>query len=410
MSPTTLKNCGRCGLCLSACPVYKVLKEEHASPRARLKLIQAYKTKTLPTSPVLQELVSKCLMCGRCAAMCPSGINHYGKFMEMRREMAEAHGDKVEIRSLVFMLAREYRLRAAAGVARIGRGLLPSSFQKKSRLGNIPLDRFPELPKTSFRESLPEEIPPVGAERGAVVYFTGCATNHLFADTGNATVRVLTAMGYRVRIPKGQTCCALPMLFHGAADQAGNSIQANIRALGGAEGDPILVDCATCGTALKKEYRLLCDTLHLDPEAVEGIAARVSHITPFVLEHLDELEFPDTAKSLKVTSHTPCHRKHGFGGEDMVAQLLKQTPGVDYRPAPDAEECCGGGGTFFYEYPEISKKMVDKKVASAQATGADIWVTDCPVCRINLAGNLEGESPMRVIHPLELLAIQLGRP
>ncbi|MFP4348266.1 MAG: (Fe-S)-binding protein [Desulfococcaceae bacterium] len=409
MSRTTLQNCGRCGLCLSACPVYKVLKEEHASPRARLKLIQAYKNKTLPTSPVLQELVSKCLMCGRCAAMCPSGINHYGKFMEMRREMAAAHGDKIEIRSLVFMLAREYRLRAAAGVARIGRGLLPASFQKKSRLGNIPLDRFPELPKTALRESLPEEIPPKATERGTVVYFTGCATNHLFADTGHAAVRVLTAMGYRVRIPEDQTCCALPMLFHGAADQAGNSIQANIQALETAGDDPILVDCATCGTALKKEYPLLCDTLHLDPQAVAGIAARVFHITPFVLDHLDELDFPRTNTALKVTSHTPCHRKHGFGGEDVVARLLKKLPGVDYRPAPDAEECCGGGGTFFYEYPEISKKMVDKKVASAQATGADIWVTDCPVCRINLAGNLKGETPMRVIHPLELIDMQLGR-
>ncbi len=409
MSRTPLQNCGRCGLCLSACPVYQVLKEEHASPRARLKLIQAYKNKSLPTSPVLQELVSKCLMCGRCAAMCPSGINHYGKFMDMRREMAAAHGDKIEIRSLVFMLARENRLRAAAGVARIGRGLLPAAFQKKSRLGNIPLDRFPDFPGKPLRESLPEEISPKGRERGTVVYFTGCATNHLFADTGHASVRVLTAMGYRVRIPKDQTCCALPMLFHGAADQAGNSIQANIQALMGAGDDPILVDCATCGTALKKEYPLLCDTLDLDSQAVAGIAARISHITPFVLDHIDELEFPVTDTALKVTSHTPCHRKHRFGGEDIVARLLRQVPGVDYRPASDAEECCGGGGTFFYEYPEISKKMVDKKVASARATGADIWVTDCPVCRINLAGNQEGETPMRVIHPLELIDMQLRR-
>jgi glycolate oxidase iron-sulfur subunit len=409
MTLPPIQNCGRCGLCLSACPVYKVLKEEQASPRARLKLIQAYKNKTLPTSPVLQELVSKCLMCGRCAAMCPSGINHYGKFMEMRREMAAAHGDKIEIRSLVFMLAREYRLRAAAGVARIGRGLLPASFQKKSRLGNIPLDRFPQFPGKPLREILPEEIPPQGAERGTVVYFTGCATNHLFADTGHAAVRVLTTMGYRVRIPKGQTCCALPMLFHGAADQAVPSIQANIQALGGGRDEPILVDCATCGTALKKEYPLLCDTLHLDPDVTAEIAARISHITPFVLDHLDQLEFPASDTALTVTSHTPCHRKHGFGGEDVVAKLLKQIPGVDYRPASDAEECCGGGGTFFYEYPDISKKMVDKKVASARATGAEIWVTDCPVCRINLAGNLTEETPMRVIHPLELIDTQLGR-
>ncbi|MBU0972093.1 MAG: (Fe-S)-binding protein, partial [Proteobacteria bacterium] len=59
-----LKNCGKCGLCLGACPVYKVLKEEQASPRARLQLIKAFENSTLEASPLLKELISKCLMCG----------------------------------------------------------------------------------------------------------------------------------------------------------------------------------------------------------------------------------------------------------------------------------------------------------------------------------------------------------
>jgi glycolate oxidase iron-sulfur subunit len=69
----------------------------------------------------------------------------------------------------------------------------------------------------------------------------------------------------------------------------------------------------------------------------------------------------------------------------------------------DVDECCGGGGTFFYEYPEISKKMVDKKIENAKAVKASLWLTDCPVCRMNIAGNLNHNDNLQVLHPLTLI-------
>ncbi|MEX1315331.1 MAG: (Fe-S)-binding protein, partial [Desulfotignum sp.] len=145
MTDQPIQNCGKCGLCLSVCPVYQVLKQEQASPRARLQLIKAFEKKDLSASPLLKDLVSQCLMCGACKVACPSGINHYAKFMEMRQKMAESQPDPPAIRSLVYLLAKEYRLGMGAGLARFGQRLTPKFLADKYRIGNIPVRRFPKM-------------------------------------------------------------------------------------------------------------------------------------------------------------------------------------------------------------------------------------------------------------------------
>ena len=72
------------------------------------------------------------------------------------------------------------------------------------------------------------------------------------------------------------------------------------------------------------------------------------------------------------------------------------------------QAAAAGGGTFFYEYPEISQKMTAKKLAAARAAGADFWLTDCPVCRINLHGSLSEQDTLTVVHPVTLISKGLG--
>jgi glycolate oxidase iron-sulfur subunit len=477
MTAPPIQNCGKCGLCLSVCPVYQVLKQEQASPRARLQLIKAFEKKDLSASPLLKELVSQCLMCGACKVACPSGINHYAKFMEMRQSMAKSQPDPPAIRSLIYLLAKEYRLRMGAGLARIGRRLTPAALEKKYKIGTIPVSRFPGMNRRPFRSTLPRVSPargfaandskgnprghsrdnlighPMGNPkghsrsnpRGRVIYFTGCATNYLFADTGQATVNILTRLGYEVVIPDSQTCCGIPMMFHGARDQAVENMVVNLTALQGAiQGDShqknrpgldnnawdatakncdaVIVDCTTCGAALKDEYPALMNTLDPSrhkalahqivlarktaPNMPETIAAKTRDILSFLHDHIDDLAAamkPDTPKH-KVIYHAPCHSKNSFNSLAKVLDLLKTLPCFDYIPVPDTAACCGGGGTFFYEYPDISKKMMAKKLVSARAAGADFWLTDCPVCRINLHGSLSEKDTLTVVHPVTLIS------
>jgi len=395
-------NCGKCGICLAVCPVYKVLKEEHASPRARIQLIRALRDKKLSLTPLLKELVSKCLMCGSCAANCPSGVDHYSQFMEMRSRLIAELGDRVEIRGLVYLLAREQRLRRAMGAARMGQAVLPAMFQEKYRLGNIPVKNYPRLNRKPFRSEVAEEIAPTGEERGTVLYFTGCGTNYIFGETGHAAVQILGRLGFRVILPKAQTCCSIPMLFHGGIEEARQNILTNIECLQDEAASAVLVDCPTCGSALRNEFPAMMRRFGLDDGPAQKIAAKTRDLTNFIQDHLALLDFSKEKRSVtKVCYHQPCHLKNvGCSSADM----LRQIPAVDYVELPDSGDCCGGGGTFFYEYPEVSGKISATKIASIRKAGVKTWLTDCPVCRINLAGQLTEEDGVTMMHPITFLA------
>lgn len=403
----TTGNCGKCGICLAVCPVYKVLKEEQASPRARIQLIRAYEDKKLPSSPILKELISKCLMCGSCAEICPSGVDHYSKFMNMRTELIDTHGDRVEIRGLVYLLAKEQRLRFSMGMARMGQAVLPDFIGKKYKLGNIAVTDYPKLNKKSFRSAIPEDSAPESEERGTVLYFTGCATNYIFDQTGFATINLLTKMGYRVITPKKQSCCSIPMLYHGGVKEAQTNIENNVALFDRESIDAVIVDCPTCGSALKKEFPAMMRKFGLEAEGADRIAAKTKDLMSFVYENLECLTFEHAAPvEKKVTYHIPCHLKNSFVSAE---RLLSAIPIIEYIPSANSADCCGGGGTFFYEYPDVSKKMASAKIEGARETGVTLWLTDCPVCRMNLEGQLDEDDIIEMMHPAVYLDSMLPK-
>ena len=131
MSAETANKCGKCGFCLAVCPVYSAMGEEQVSPRAKIQLIRAFNEGKLESSELLKDLMSKCLMCGSCTAHCPSAVDHYPEFIRMRSEMIKDHREKVEIRSLVYMLAKESRLNLAASLAKVGQSMTPKAIAEK---------------------------------------------------------------------------------------------------------------------------------------------------------------------------------------------------------------------------------------------------------------------------------------
>jgi glycolate oxidase iron-sulfur subunit len=402
MSGDTANKCGKCGFCLSVCPVHSVLTEEQASPRAKVQLIKAYNEGKIPSSHYLKDLISKCLMCGSCSANCPSEVDHYSQFMKMRSEMIKDHSDRIEIKGLVYLLAREQRLKLAASMAKVGQEIIPKAFSKKYKLGNIPISNFPRLNKRTFRSAVQVDNRPEGRERGTVLYFTGCATNYIYDETGFATLRMLNRMGYRVIIPKEQTCCSVPMLFHGAEERAIDNILTNLKCFDNEQIEAIIVDCPTCGSTLKNEYPKMMDSLGHSQKIARTISSKVTDIMSFVLDRWDLIKIDRKKATLTdpVAYHAPCHLKNNFA---TAARVLQKIEAIRYITLGDLSECCGGGGTFFYEYPEIAGKLAERKIDTIRKTDAKIWLTDCPVCRLNLAGQLAEGDAIRLSHPVQFI-------
>ncbi len=412
MDTTDIDKCVKCGLCLTSCPVYFEVCREPVSPRGKVQFIAACNQQNLSISRNLENIFSQCLMCGTCTKNCPSGVRHDMLFMRMRSQIVQDFGRDWKKRVLYHFLSHEHQLQLASKFVKFGRNAILENLARETKLGNIQLKNMPKLNTVPFRKQVPVVVEPKGKLRGTVLYFTGCATNYVYGDIGHAVVKVLTTMGYRVEIPGDQVCCGLPMFSQGGFETAKTNILKNTALLDRSGDTAVIVDCATCGYALRNGYTEILEELNADPSTAKRLSLKVRDISEFISQHFDALEphFDPEKPSVKVTYHAPCHLRNSPAvGTPLIEQLLEKIPGVDYIRAEDTDSCCGGGGTFFYDHPEISKQIVDRKIKNATETGADLWVTGCPECRVNLSGNLKNPESLQVIHPVQLMERSLKR-
>jgi len=94
----------------------------------------------------------------------------------------------------------------------------------------------------------------------------------------------------------------------------------------------------------------------------------------------------------------------GLGVHDAPGNLMR-TAGINYIEAVESEVCCGFGGTYSAKFPELSTQFLDNKLNNVEDTGADLLLTDCPGCIMQLRGGLKKrESEVEVKHTIEALA------
>jgi len=407
-----LINCMRCGMCLPHCPTYRETFHETASPRGRVALVRKFQEGELSTSDRFLEYLSLCLDCQACASACPCGVNAGELVAEFKCEKKEGEGlSFMEELILRRLLPHPDRLEATtvplrlyqnSGLQKVVRKLgilkmFPQSLEKMERL-------LPVLPSKPLRQTLHEVTPAVGEERGTIGFFLGCVMSLVFSEASHATVRLLASLGYRVITPKEQKCCGAPNML--AADRQGleQAARFNVDLFSGHGVNCIVTDCGGCGAELKKYGHHLSGA----PAAVV-FSGKVRDISQVLFEHRDKLATLLKPLPLKVTYHDPCHIAHCQGIRQEPRALLKLIPGLEYSELHEADSCCGSGGTYNIEKPEMSDRILQRKIENIRKTGAKYLVTGNPGCLLQLKKALAEQEPgIRVIHLTELLAMSMG--
>jgi len=171
--------------------------------------------------------------------------------------------------------------------------------------------------------------------------------------------------------------------------------------------DYILTLCASCASHLKHGYP---DILGKDPKLavkVQQFADKVIDFSSFVHDVLKVQPEHFAGDGKKTTYHAPCHLCRGLGVTEAPRALMG-IGGLEYIPAEEEDVCCGFGGTYSMKFPELSAELLKKKLANAEKTGAELLLTDCPGCIMQLRGGLEAKgSAMKVAHVAEALAERL---
>ena len=405
-------HCIKCGLCIAHCPVYKEVLVEEATPRGKVQLSRYLSEGSLELSEDVKDaFFSTCLLCGSCVANCPSGVHGDHLFSGVRWRAVQRYGIDWKKKMMFQLLASKWKMSTSAWFGKWARKMFGGPWiESKLNAGALNVERIPAFNEKPFSETVPEVVKPEGEARGRVLYFHGCATNYLYGDIGRAVVDVLKKMGVEVIIPKDQSCCGLPIFMSGDRKTSLQCIRDTLKLFARTDVDAVVVDCATCGAALKNEYaHLLKDLRELGEQVTDGeikaaelLSAKMQDVTVFIDEHKEWLPKLDgNGKKIRVTYHDPCHLVKGQKISAQPRNVLKAIPGVEYVELPGANDCCGGGGSFQVEHAETSQKITKRKVDSIRETGAQVLTTCCPGCNLTISNHLD--PAIRVLHPVQLL-------
>ena len=136
----------------------------------------------------------------------------------------------------------------------------------------------------------------------------------------------------------------------------------------------------------------------------DSLADRTFELISFLSDVMGVEGFPAHHTGGSVTYHDGCSGLRELGIKKQPRKLL-QAIGATISEMPDAEVCCGFGGTFCVKYPDISIRMASDKVRSIVSTGADIVTAGDLGCLLNIAGRLQREGhDVQTRHVAELLA------
>jgi len=242
--------------------------------------------------------------------------------------------------------------------------------------------------------------------RHRVALFGGCLCDFVYPEQAQALMRLCEDHDVQLEYPMEQTCCGLPAQMMGERETAKDVAVQNLKAIDPADYDYILTLCASCGSHLKENYRKLLSNEPALGVKVSQLRDKVIDFSSFMIKVLKVDPGQFRSRGAKVAYHSPCHLCRGLGVTGEPRELLARA-GLEYVPVKDEDVCCGFGGSFSIDFPEISAELLKRKLDNAEDTGAEFLVTDCPGCVLQLRGGVEKRgAKIKVEHIAEIVSEQ----
>jgi len=379
-------SCADCGRCSDRCPANRVkrpLSPRFISIKARdccFKLYPLWGQKPEPSQPLIGGIYSEdeiwsCTTCGACEQECPLGIEYVDKMVDLRRGMVDEGMVPQSLQKPLSALEKrgnpwgKLEKKRVDWVAGVGNGCTVKLFEK--------------------------------GEEAQMLYFVDSITSYddRMQMIAQAAARILCAAGIDFGVlgkdekDSGHEVRRFgeEMLFQALKEQNTDAIrEAGVKRI--VTADPHAYN------ALKKDY------LDLPP---------VQHISEIIVESVrsGRLKLKGGENGSKTyVYHDPCYLGRHNALYEIPRQAIDAIPGIRRAEmAADCRDrsfCCGGGGLMLFYEPEEEMRMGVVRVKMAQDAGADVIVTACPFCLVNIedaikVAGLEGR--MEAIDLCELI-------
>lgn len=255
-----------------------------------------------------------------------------------------------------------------------------------------------------------------------IALFATCIVDAMYPKVALATVRILERLGHEVVFPPGQGCCSQMHVNSGYVEDALPVVRNHVRTFMEADYDLAVAPSGSCVASLghqQPDVARSCgdEGLARDAEVVASRTLELSQLLTDVLGVTDAAAqlgswFPHT-----VTYHPSCHGMRLLRLGSRQEDLLRTVADIDLRPLPDAEECCGFGGTFSLKNPGVSAAIAEEKIEKITASGASLCTGGDASCLLHLDGAMHRREargqdgrPLRTVHLAEILAATRENP
>ncbi|CAN5762760.1 LUD domain-containing protein [soil metagenome] len=416
---TEALHCIRCGACSNVCPPYQIVGGHvfghiYTGP---IGLIMTAMHHGLENAAGPQSL---CVSCNACETVCPAEIPIPKLILDVRARVVDEFGLP---RVKEMGVARWSDPKSGgrwAGIAARAAGLLSDEKGVIRRLPMMPeatVNRTLTAPaRHPLRERIRRNGQPTVAHLSSsnaagmrVAYFPGCLIDRVMPEMGEAVLKVLEACGCDVYFPQDQHCCGLIALNVGDRTHGRQMAEQTIRMLEAIEADVVITNSTSCLAAIAQDYQSLFAHDEVWRVRAATQAARLTEFSAFIMNvaQLDPGDLP-RKDGISVTYHDACQSANALGLGDASRAIVSELLGYELREMEDSRVCCGFGGSFSMDYPQVSTAILGKKLTNAAETGARIVVADNPGCLMQIRGGLNARgSDMRALHVAELLAERL---
>lgn len=350
--------CSSCGLCLDACPMNVQKKNLKYSSVYFIRFLRRHNEKKI------NAIADKCLMCDKCHALCPVGVDAPALRRAQRATVNNSlpYDYSYLMEGSLGSNSSSVSTCVAANACSITAGSVAST-----RTANAHASLTDPSPSLTEPVEVTTNIQKT-SEDWKVMYFAGCMT-HLTPRIIKSVEKVFKSAGvnYIFADRDGGICCGRPLMLAGKTNAAYETISANRRMILESGCRTLVLSCPICYKIFKDEY------------ALDGI--EVLHYTQFIKRLVDEGKLKLTAGDERIVYHDPCELGRGCGVYKEPREVLAQA-GTLVKATKEGDEsiCCGGSlGSLTLDTRDRAK-ITESSVANLLANNPQTIVTACPLC------------------------------
>lgn len=391
-----VSGCVECLTCISICPVVQNAKDRFLGPMFMnhiARLVFDPRDDADRVKEAFFEGLYSCTTCRKCVELCPREINNVDDVIEKLRKLAVNEGvgplpAHTEIAKLLMTTGKT--------VTKTTQPFLESLKEEEIKIE--------KSKNENGEESLRENKRKKEDSNEKIGLFVGCIADYRLQNVAESVLKVCKENGIELIIPKSQVCCGSVLMRTGQTKLINDLVKKNVEAFSKFNVKKILTACAGCSLTLKNDYPKLIKEIY-----GTEMPFKIYDLSEFLINEigLDKTKLKEI--NMKVTYHDPCHLRRGQNIFKEPREILKSIPGIKLVEMEKADSCCGAGGGVRSGNREISEIVRKSKAEFVKKTDAEVLVTECPFCLLQLTDMVKEEGlNIKVMYLMELLAKAYG--